>query len=68
MYADTIVYIHTMYSQTMNGMETNTKSRTVVVRVDAADYEILKNYAATLRIPITSMVRMIVLKQIQAVD
>lgn len=43
----------------------DTKRILVQLKVKPHDYEILKNYAGTLRIPVATMVRMVVLKQIQ---
>ena len=42
-----------------------TKCTIVQLKVKPHDYEFLKNYADTLRIPVATMVRMVVLKQIR---
>ena len=46
----------------------NTKCTIVQLKVKPHDYEILKNYAGTLRIPVATMVRMVVLKQIREIN
>lgn len=54
-----------MYCNTMNVHKHTTKRRLVQLRIDDADYDVLKKYAAHLRIPITSAIRMIVIQKIE---
>lgn len=54
-----------MYYNTMNVQGATTKRRLVQLRISDADYDVLKKYAAHLRIPITSAIRMIVIQKIE---
>ena len=54
-----------MYYNTMNVHESATKRRLVQLRISDADYDVLKKYAAHLRIPISSAIRMIVIQKIE---
>jgi predicted DNA binding CopG/RHH family protein len=49
----------------MNVHESATKRRLVQLRISDADYDVLKKYAAHLRIPISSAIRMIVIQKIE---